>query len=105
MKQEGSGKNQQPLPIAGTGDRPHASEVTIGRPRCDQQADGRCCMRQSVKRLRLLAAAARYLTDRSGVTAIEYALIAGIVVIAVAALVNGIGTSVSGMISSVSTGL
>jgi pilus assembly protein Flp/PilA len=53
---------------------------------------------------RLSAAAARCLADASGVTAIEYALIAGIVVIAIASLVNGIGASVSQMFSSVAGG-
>lgn len=62
-------------------------------------------MVHAVGKLRLLSIAARCAADRSGVTAIEYAMIAGIVVIAVAALVNGIGTSVSNMISSVAKGL
>jgi Flp pilus assembly pilin Flp len=39
------------------------------------------------------------------VTAIEYALIAGIIVIAVTALVDSIGTSLSQMLTSVTTGL
>jgi Flp pilus assembly pilin Flp len=53
---------------------------------------------------RLLTAAVRCAADRSGVTSIEYALIAGVIVIAIAALVNGIGASVSGMFSSVASG-
>lgn len=54
---------------------------------------------------RLWTVAANCAADRSGVTALEYALIAGIVVIAIAALVHGIGTSVSRMFSSVGSGL
>jgi Flp pilus assembly pilin Flp len=56
-------------------------------------------------RLHLVAGFAKCAAEKSGVTAIEYALIACIIVIAVAALVNGIGTSVSGMISSVTNDL
>jgi Flp pilus assembly pilin Flp len=52
-------------------------------------------------RPRLLAVLTECTADNAGVTAIEYALIAGIIVIAVVALVNGIGASVSSMISSV----
>jgi Flp pilus assembly pilin Flp len=49
----------------------------------------------------LLAPFAKCAAETAGVTAIEYALIAGVVVIAVTALVNGIGASVSAMIGSV----
>jgi Flp pilus assembly pilin Flp len=62
-------------------------------------------MAYRLAKLRLLAAAAKCAADSTGVTVIEYALIAGIIVIAVTALVNGIGESVSGMLSSVATGL
>jgi Flp pilus assembly pilin Flp len=54
-----------------------------------------------VGRLRLLAVLTKCAADTAGVTAIEYALILGIIVIVVVSLVNGIGASVSGMISSV----
>jgi len=43
--------------------------------------------------------------DRAGVTAIEYALLAGVIMIAITALINGIGASVNGMLNSVATGL
>jgi Flp pilus assembly pilin Flp len=58
-----------------------------------------------VGRPRLLAVLTKCAADRAGVTAIEYALIAGIVVIAVTALVNGIGASVNVMLSSIARGL
>lgn len=41
------------------------------------------------------------LRNRSGVTAIEYALIAGLVAIVIVAAVETLGTSVSGLFSSV----
>jgi pilus assembly protein Flp/PilA len=53
---------------------------------------------------RWLAAAAKCFADRSGATAIEYAIIAGIIVIAITALVNGIGSTVSRMFGSVASG-
>jgi Flp pilus assembly pilin Flp len=58
-----------------------------------------------VGRPRLLVVLTKCAADRAGVTTIEYALISGIIVIAVVALVNGIGASLSGMISSVTPDL
>jgi pilus assembly protein Flp/PilA len=58
-------------------------------------------MRRRAKRLRLLAPFARCAADKAGVTAIEYALIAGVIVIAVATLINRIGAAVNGMLGSV----
>jgi Flp pilus assembly pilin Flp len=54
-----------------------------------------------VGRPRLLAVLTKCTADRAGATAIEYALLLGIILIVVVSLINGIGTSVSGMISSV----
>ena len=47
----------------------------------------------------------RMVRDRCGVTAIEYALIAGFVAIVVVSIIGGIGSTVSSMFSSVSTNL
>ncbi len=58
--------------------------------------------RSEVRMLPLLTSA---FSDRSGVTAIEYALIAGFVAIAAVTLIQGIGASVSSMFGSVGAGL
>jgi pilus assembly protein Flp/PilA len=47
----------------------------------------------------------KFIADQTGATAIEYALIATGISIVILASVNSIGTSVSGMITSVSTSL
>jgi len=47
----------------------------------------------------------RFLTNESGATAIEYGLIAAGIAMAIIAAVNGIGTSLSSVFSSVSTSL
>jgi pilus assembly protein Flp/PilA len=47
----------------------------------------------------------RFCNDASGATAIEYALIASGISIAIAATVLSVGTSVTGMFTSVSTAL
>ena len=52
-----------------------------------------------------LATLLKCAADSAGVTAIEYALLTSIIVIVLVALIDGIGASVSGMLSSVSTGL
>lgn len=44
-------------------------------------------------------------TDRSGATAIEYALIASGIALVIITTVNSLGTTVSGMFSSVATSL
>jgi Flp pilus assembly pilin Flp len=57
------------------------------------------------RKTRLLEPVRQCTADSAGVTAIEYALIAGIVVIAVTALVDSIGTSLDQMLSSLTTAL
>jgi len=47
----------------------------------------------------------RFLNDESGATAIEYALIAGLIFLAIVGAIIPIGTSLSGMFSDVSAGL
>jgi pilus assembly protein Flp/PilA len=47
----------------------------------------------------------RFFRDERGATAIEYALIASGVAVAVVASVNGLGTGVKGLFTSVSTAL
>jgi pilus assembly protein Flp/PilA len=47
----------------------------------------------------------RFLADQSAATAIEYALIAGGLSIAIIAAVNGLGTSINTKYTSVSTAL
>jgi pilus assembly protein Flp/PilA len=44
----------------------------------------------------------RFLHDESGATAIEYALIAAGIALAIITAVNSVGTSVSGILTSVS---
>ncbi len=47
----------------------------------------------------------RFLSDESGATAIEYGLIAAGIAIAIITAVNGVGSSLSGVFTSVSTSL
>jgi pilus assembly protein Flp/PilA len=47
----------------------------------------------------------RFLRDDTGATAIEYALIAGGIAVAIVAAVNGLGTQVNSMFTGVSTAL
>jgi pilus assembly protein Flp/PilA len=47
----------------------------------------------------------RFFKDDSGATAIEYGLIATGIAIAIIAAVNGVGTSLSGTFSTISTSL
>jgi pilus assembly protein Flp/PilA len=49
--------------------------------------------------------AERLLTEASGATAIEYALIAAGIALTIITAVNGAGTSVSGLFTSVSSSL
>lgn len=44
-----------------------------------------------------------FLTDESGATAIEYALIAAGIAIAIISAVNGVGTALSGKFSDIKT--
>jgi pilus assembly protein Flp/PilA len=48
---------------------------------------------------------ARFVKDESGATAIEYGLIAAGISLAIIAVVNGLGTSLSTKFSSISTSL
>ena len=48
---------------------------------------------------------ARFLTDRSGATAIEYGLIAAGISVAIIAVVNGLGTKLSDTFSSVTNNM
>ncbi len=52
----------------------------------------------------LLAQLRRLPNDEAGVTAIEYALIAGLIAIAIVAAASSLGSGVSGLFSSVLTG-
>jgi len=47
----------------------------------------------------------RFLQDESGATAIEYALIASGIAIAIMAAVNSLGTKIAGRFSTISTAL
>jgi pilus assembly protein Flp/PilA len=47
---------------------------------------------------------ARFLREESGATAIEYAIIAGTVSIAIVTAVTAVGTSVNGMFTKVEAG-
>ena len=47
----------------------------------------------------------RFCEDRSGATAIEYAILAGGIALAIIATVQNVGTTVNGMFSSVLTAL
>jgi pilus assembly protein Flp/PilA len=48
---------------------------------------------------------ARFLHDETAATAIEYGLIAAGIALAIIAAVNGVGTSLSGTFTSISTAL
>jgi pilus assembly protein Flp/PilA len=48
---------------------------------------------------------ARFLHDESGATAIEYALIAAGIALAIITAVNSVGTSLNGILTSVNTSL
>jgi pilus assembly protein Flp/PilA len=54
---------------------------------------------------KLSAALMRFLRDERGATAIEYAIIASGVAVAIAATVTSLGSSVNGLFTSVSTSL
>jgi pilus assembly protein Flp/PilA len=56
-------------------------------------------------RSKLLIACRRFSADDSGATAIEYAMIASGIAVAIAATVVSVGTSVQGMYNSVATAL
>jgi len=47
----------------------------------------------------------RFLKDQSGVTAIEYGLIAGLISVVILASVTSIGTSIQGLFNTISTAL
>jgi pilus assembly protein Flp/PilA len=47
----------------------------------------------------------RFLSDRSGATAIEYGLIAAGIALAIIAAVNGLGTTLNGSFTSINTSL
>ncbi len=49
----------------------------------------------------MLARAKSFLANENGATAIEYALIAGGIAVVIAAAVNGLGTKVTSLFSSV----
>ena len=46
-----------------------------------------------------------FLSDESGVTAIEYALIASLIAVAIIGAVTSVGTSISGTFNTISTTL
>ena len=48
---------------------------------------------------------ARFLKDQSGATAIEYGLIAAGIALAIIAVVNGLGSNLNTMFSSINTSL
>ena len=52
----------------------------------------------------LIGLGLRFLRNDAGATAIEYAIIAGLLSIAIAAVVTSIGTSVNAMFTSVQAG-
>ena len=52
----------------------------------------------------MFAVLAALLKNEAGVTAIEYAVLSGVILIAIIAVVGSIGTTVSGMFSTVSAG-
>jgi pilus assembly protein Flp/PilA len=47
----------------------------------------------------------KFLTDQSGATAIEYAIIAGFLSIVIVTAVNGLGTTLNGTFTSVGSSL
>jgi Flp pilus assembly pilin Flp len=89
------------LPVAGLAAFFAKPAKPHGRRSFFQQADGGHRVLRPAGRLRLLAPFAKCAADQTGVTAIEYALIAGVILIAVTALIDGIGKSVSGMLGSI----
>jgi pilus assembly protein Flp/PilA len=48
---------------------------------------------------------AKFLADESGATAIEYGLIAAGIALAIIAVVNGLGTNLNNMFTSINTSL
>ena len=63
-------------------------------------------MRELIKVTSFLARQARRLArDQSGATAIEYAMIASAIAVAIIAAVNSLGTATSSMYDNVSTAL
>jgi len=48
---------------------------------------------------------ARFLQDESGATAIEYGLIAAGIALAIIAVVNGLGSNLNGMFTSINSSL
>ena len=54
---------------------------------------------------KLSAALTRFVRDESGATAIEYAIIASGVAVAIAATVTSLGSGVNGLFTNVSTSL
>jgi pilus assembly protein Flp/PilA len=56
-----------------------------------------------LQKYRLVTAAARFLRDEGGATAIEYAMIASGVAVAIATTVVSLGSTVQGLYSSVAT--
>lgn len=61
-------------------------------------------LRESIVR-HLIRSGMRFLKDDSGATAIEYAIIAGLLSIVIVAAVNSLGSSVNARFESVSTAL
>jgi pilus assembly protein Flp/PilA len=53
----------------------------------------------------ILAIVARFMRDDRGATAIEYAMIASGIAVAIAAAVTSLGTGVKGLFTSVSTAM
>ena len=47
----------------------------------------------------------RYMTDTSGATAIEYALIASLIAVFIITAVGGVGTRISGVFNQISSSL
>jgi len=47
----------------------------------------------------------KFLSDQSGATAIEYGLIAAGIALAIIAVVNGLGTNLNGLFTSISASL
>jgi pilus assembly protein Flp/PilA len=47
----------------------------------------------------------KFLSDEAGATAIEYGLIAAGIALAIIAIVNGLGTNLNGMFTSINTSL
>jgi pilus assembly protein Flp/PilA len=53
----------------------------------------------------IVASAARFMRDERGATAIEYAMIASGVAVAIAAAITSLGSNVKGLFTSVATSL